>query len=96
MMKILSTRKFLAITLIIFLATFLFSYLAISLTPYGKVTERVYSELPTPTSNDPSSIGGAWQSQLLFPQPGAGSINVSRNTAIWIDEPRPVKIQNRV
>jgi hypothetical protein len=55
----------------------------------------VYSDSPTfPYSYAPSSIGGAWESQLLSPQPGAGSTNVSRDTAIWIIEPRPVKIEN--
>jgi len=44
--------------------------------------------------NDTSSIEGAWQSQLLSPQPGAGSTNVSRDTTILIVEPRPIKIKN--
>ena len=72
-----------------FFSYFLVLHLLISLTHYEYASEQVYSESPTSTSNDPSCIGGAWQSQLLSPQPEAGSMNVSRDTAIWIDEPRP-------
>jgi hypothetical protein len=92
----LSEKMFFTVLLLIavFLISFLVAFFAISLTPYGHVIERVYSESPTSTSNDPSAIGGAWQSELLSPQPAAGSTNVSRNTAIWIIEPRPVKIEN--
>ncbi len=90
--------KKLVFTVLLLVAVFLISYFvaffAISLTPYGHVTERVYSESPTTASNDPSYIGGAWQSELLSPYPGAGSTNVSRDTAILIDEPRPITIEN--
>jgi len=92
--KVLSPKFLLATLLIIFLATFLLSCLAISLTPYGQVTERVYSYLQTSSSNDSSAIRGAWKNQMLSPQPGAGSTNISRDTAIWIDEPRPVRVEN--
>jgi hypothetical protein len=80
--------------LIIFPATFLFSYYVISLTPYGYVTERVYSNPQTQASNDPSDMGGAFLgNRLLYLVPGAGSTNISRDTAIWIEEPRPVKVE---
>jgi hypothetical protein len=64
----------------------------ISLTPYGHVTERIYSYIQTSSYNDSSVIGGSWG--LLSLQPGAGSTNVPRDTAIWIDEPRPVRVEN--
>jgi hypothetical protein len=78
----------------VFLLSYFVVFFAISLTPYGHVAERVYSELHTTASNDPSFIGGAWQSQMLSPRPGAGSTNVSRDTAIFINEPRPVGVEN--
>lgn len=85
-------------TVLLLVAVFLLSYLVafftISFTPYGYYTEHAYSESPTPASYDPSVIGGAWENQMLSPMPGAGSTNVPRDTAIWIDEPRPVKIEN--
>jgi hypothetical protein len=88
----------LGFTLLLLVAVFLISYLVaffvISLTPYGNVTERVYSTPQTPASYDPSSIGGAWENQLLYLIPGAGSTNVPRDTAIWIDEPRSVRVEN--
>ncbi len=80
----------------VFLISFLVAFFAFSLTPYGHVTERVYSPIfpYSYADNDTSTIGGAWQSQLLSPQPEAGSTNVSRDTTILIIEPRPIKIEN--
>jgi hypothetical protein len=66
----------------------------ISLTQYGYVTEHVYSYPQTQSSNDPSDMGGAFLgNQLLYLVPGAGSTNISRDTAIWIEEPRPVRVE---
>lgn len=41
-----------------------------------------------------STAGGAWANQMLSLSPKPGSINVPRNMAIWIDEPRPVTVKN--
>lgn len=78
----------------VFLLSYLVAFFAISLTPYGVVTERVYSNPQTQSSNDPSAMGGAFLgNQLLYLIPGAGATNVSRDTAVWIEEPRPVRIE---
>jgi len=88
----------LVFTLLLLVAVFLLSYLvvffAISSTPYGYYTEHVYSKPQTPSSYDYSNLGDQWKNQLLTPMPEAGSTNVSRDTAIWIDEPRPVRVEN--
>jgi hypothetical protein len=94
--KSLFTKKLLALLLFgVFLFSFSCSYLAISLTPYGYVTERVYSKPQASANNEPSAMGGAFLgNQILYLMPEAGSTNVSRDTAIWIDEPRPVRVEN--
>ena len=85
---------------LILIAVFLFSYGAgffvISATPYGHYSARQYSNPQTSSmshGNYSSSMGGAWQEQMLSVYP-AGASNVPRDTSIVIVAPRPVRVFN--
>lgn len=84
---------------LILIALFLVSYgvgfFVISITPYGHYSVRQYANPQTSAINGnySSSIGGAWQAQLLSVYP-AGARNVPRDTSIVIVAPRPVRVFN--
>jgi len=84
------------ILIAVFLVSYGASFLVISVTPYGRYSTRQYSDPQTSAmshGNYSSSIGGAWQAQLLSVYP-AGATNVPRDTSIVIVAPRPVRVFN--
>ena len=83
---------------LILIAVFLVSYgaslLVISVIPCGHYSARQYSNPQTSINyGSPSTMGGAWQEQLLLVFP-AGASNVPRDTSIVIVAPRPVRVFN--
>jgi hypothetical protein len=84
------------ILVIVFLVSYVAAFFVISFTPFGHISTRQYSNPQTfavGDSNYSSSIGGAWQEQLLSVYP-VGASNVPRDTSIVIVAPRPVRVFN--
>lgn len=80
----------------VFLLSYFVAFWVISLTPFGyyTYTERNYSTSHGPFPYNTSDVGGEWSNQLLFLSPGPGATNVPRDAAIYVDEPRPVDVEN--
>jgi hypothetical protein len=82
----------------VFLVSYAAAFFAISLTPYGHYSARVYSKPQVAywgdVSLNSSSAGGAWQDQLLSLGPSPGSNNVPRDTLLIILGARPVGPMN--
>jgi len=78
----------------VFLFSFVVSSFAVQYSPIGTYKVQLYSTSEASGYYNSSTGGGAWENQLLSLSPKPGSINVSRDSAIWIDEPRPVTVKN--
>lgn len=78
----------------VFLLSFVGSFFAIQYSPIGTVKVQLYSTSEGSGNYNSSTGGGAWENQILSLSPKPGAINVPRDSAIWIDEPRPVTVQN--
>ena len=81
------------VTAMILLAAFFGTYYA-AVNLYHVELVNVHS---FPTSHMPinsASASDMWFSQMLSLGPAAGSVNVSRDTVLVINEPRPVRVEN--